>query len=56
MTSFMEYEKDETHDEEYEHFVDEVLEKIAVAEKSIKAGRVMDGFESLKIIRAKYDL
>ena len=37
-------------------FMQDVCGKVAAAEQSVKAGRVMDGFASLKTIRTKYGL
>ena len=34
-------------------FMRDMREKVAVAEQSVGAGRVMDGFESLKTVRMK---
>ena len=37
-------------------FKDDVYRKLAKGEQSIQAGDVLDGFESLKMIRDKYGL
>ena len=37
-------------------FMQDVYNKVATAEQSVKAGRVMDGSESLKTVRMKYGL
>jgi len=37
-------------------FMRDLREKVAAAERSVKAGRVMDGFESLKTVRMKHGL
>ena len=37
-------------------FARDIYRKVASAEQSVKAGRVMGGFESLKTIRTKYGL
>jgi len=37
-------------------FMQDVYSKVAAAEQSVKEGRVMDGFESVKTVRAHYGL
>jgi len=37
-------------------FMNEVYQKVAKAEVSVKKGKVMDGFESLRLTREKYEL
>lgn len=37
-------------------FLSDVYHKLEQGERSIKAGEVMDGFDSLKAVRAKHEL
>ena len=37
-------------------FMNDVYRKVAQAEESVRKGEVMDGFESLRLTREKYDL
>ena len=39
-----------------DEYLRDVYEKVAAAEQSVAAGRVMDGFESVNTIRAKHGL